>query len=112
MVRRRMRAGMPKRGMISPDRELMKAVKAIYQRSYSDYIDAAEVDSYLKDSTAHLKFIDDPDSLSGKVEAYKCALIIHAMRQNGGNTSAAAAQLRTDKANLRKYIRDHGLEWE
>ncbi|MBK7141931.1 MAG: sigma-54-dependent Fis family transcriptional regulator [bacterium] len=93
-------------------RELMEAVEAIYQRSYSDYIDAAEVDSYLKDSTAHLKFIDDPDSLSGKVEAYKCALIIHAMRQNGGNTSAAAAQLRTDKANLGKYIRDHGLEWE
>ncbi len=93
-------------------RELREAVESILARSYSGLVDANEIDEYLNGSSDRSESGGDPSSLSGKVESYKCALIVNALREANGNYSLAAELLKTDKANLRKYCIDHNLQWE
>lgn len=93
-------------------RELAEAVEAILTLSYSDVIGSSDVETYLKLTSERQQEWHDTTTLAGKVEAYKCALIVSALRATGGNISAAAALLKMDKANLRKYIIEHNLQWE
>lgn len=93
-------------------RELMEAVYSILTLSYSDVVGASEVESYLKVKAEPMPDSVDPTSLAGKVEAYKCALIVTTLRHTGGNFSSAAYILKCDKSNLRKYVIDHNLQWE
>jgi two-component system, NtrC family, nitrogen regulation response regulator NtrX len=92
-------------------RDLKEAVEALLLMTDSDLIIADDVQAYLESNDETFVRVPDADGLTAKVEAYKRALVIQALRKTNGNISAAATILRMDKANLGKYIRERHVHW-
>lgn len=90
-------------------RQLLDTIESMLLLADSDLIGQSEVSSYLGLAQTTESAPGNGDGLSARVDAYRRTLVVQALRQSGGNVSAAAELLKTDKANLRKYVLAHEL---
>jgi two-component system nitrogen regulation response regulator NtrX len=95
-------------------RELANVVERLTILGGPESVSREEVAAVLRGSVA-LKADPVPPSataqpsLSGALEAYEARLIREALDQSGGNVSAAARSLQTDRANLHRRMRRLGV---
>jgi DNA-binding NtrC family response regulator len=92
-------------------RQLENAVKSLIERTESDIIFEDDVRNYLKLKAAD---IDRPApitrNLTARLKEFRRRCIIEALQETGGNVRAAAALLGVDPANLRKMIKQLGID--
>jgi two-component system nitrogen regulation response regulator NtrX len=93
-------------------RQLLDTVESVIVLADSDLIMATDVESYLELQNQSNGADLILDGLAAKVEAYRRALVVEALRKTDGNIAAAATLLKSDKSNLRKYVIENYLSAE
>lgn len=93
-------------------RQLRDTVESVIVMCDSDLIIAADVQAYLRLDGALVSDAQTNDGLAEKEKNFRKAHIVATLRITHGNIAAAAALLKIDKSNLRKYIIDHDIRWE
>ncbi len=88
-------------------RQLLKVIKTLSIFSESNMILRSDVVRELGDSSENKS--NPEDGLQAKVDAYRRALVVEALAKTGGNISQAAATLKIDRSNLRKYIVENNI---
>jgi DNA-binding NtrC family response regulator len=87
-------------------RQLLDTVQSLIGLSISSFITRQEVENYLAYSNdGH----DSAGSFHERVCEFKRTIIIQALARNNNNVSASARELSLDPSNLRKMIKDLGL---
>jgi len=89
-------------------RQLADTVQSLIYLSPGYYITQKEVADFLN-IEAHDEYTAEL-SLSDRVREFKRTMILQELDRTGGNVAAAARQLKTDQANLRKIIHKLGIE--
>ncbi|RPJ41267.1 MAG: sigma-54-dependent Fis family transcriptional regulator, partial [Candidatus Latescibacterota bacterium] len=89
-------------------RELRNTVERLVIMSRSDEIGAEEVAGILGEGSAAER--NDADlPLRERLERFEKNILLEALARNGGNVAETARELKTDRANLHRKMRRHGI---